>query len=362
MLYSKMLWAISLIAVFFFFMRCNSKDLEFIQPYQFIVADFEDTPNLEEVIEEEPEVEEAVEATVVVPEAPSAIINDLENAESDEDVDRESVEVLTKVTDFVETEVEDEEKQAAVSTAVDNITEESVEEFLQEDAEVDEDILAVAIGAAESVDLGDLFPDLDLPDLPDDVDLGEEGRFEFDAISEIEFDLEQFRVNTLVGPCADAARNAFDVALSNLNTQRDNNLNTVTQNFNRRVTDANDRLTSRNQVALTNFRNGLRGLNEFIVSNLRAASSIERFNPRLARNLRNFTVLYMHYFRFILDRQYRFNLESIQRQRNIEVANAQVLRNNSISSINASYNAAVTSLNNTLSNALNNCHNQGTGN
>lgn len=357
--FDKRLLPLGFLVVALLFFRCSSQDLEFIQPYQFVVENITVEP-LPPVTETEPPVAEPPAPVVREPEVVTVIINDIENAESEDDVEEETVQILTAVVDFVE--AQDDEKEEAVAQKAEALDEDVVGDVLREDAELDERILATAVAAAASDEIGNLFPEIELPTLPGDIPGGRLIFEEFDEIEEIEIDLELFRINTLVGPCATTAQNAYDVELNNLNTQRTNNLNTAEQNFNRRVSEADARLNARNLAALNNYRASLLAVQSFINSYLRAAASIQRFSPRLASNLRYYALLYMYYYRFIIDESYRFNLEANARFRTQEVNNATTLRQQTVNTINTQYNTRLAELNTALRNALDNCHNQGTGN
>jgi hypothetical protein len=347
------------VCAIFFFIGCASQDLEFLRPYQFINNDFEDVADLPPLVEEEPEIEQPAESEIKEPEVASQISNDLEGAESDEDIDEETVAVLSQVSNFVEDQEDGQEE--AVASAAEALDEEEVDAVLNEDAELDEAILAVANAAAESDQIGDLFPTLDFPEfeIPDGF---ESGRVKL--IDETKFtNVDDFlRIEQLVGPCADAANTAYNNALGALNNQRTTLTNTARENHARRLAEAESRFTARNNAALVNYRQSLTILNVFISNYIRNANNIARFNPRLASNLRYYALLYLYRTRFLLDQQLALNNLYLSTLRFNEISTANSLLNQSLTTITNNYNTTLATLDTTLRNSLNNCHNQGTGN
>lgn len=72
--------------------------------------------------------------------------------------------------------------------------------------------------------------------------------------------------------------------------------------------------------------------------------------------------MYMVNLRNVIGRSYTLSLTANQNALNRENANALVLRNETIITINANYNTELVRVDNILRAALDTCHNQGAGN
>jgi hypothetical protein len=347
---------LSLLAMMF--LRCDTKELDFMQPYQFVNDDFDNVGELPPVIEPEPVIEEPELPQVVEPEEAQTLFNDVDDAEDEGDLEESSITILEKVAEFVFAEPE--ESSENVQEQANNLSEDEISEFFDENFEISADLLEVAENAKQNADIGLLFPGLNIPLDLEDFDF--DARKDFNTTLHKELFLANLRTATLVGPCADAARTAYQSAISRLETTRNTQLATAETNYQNRLNLAQQRLGSRNAASLSLFQERLREGQLIISRFLRAANSLSRFNVRLASFYRYYAFIYMINLREVYGRSYTLSLLANQNAFNREISDALVLRNQSITTINTNYNTELVSINNVLQAALNTCHNQGAGN
>src|SRR5690554_3517404 len=75
---------------------CATKEMESIEPFKYIIDDFDEVEALPELpAEEEPEEVEVDNAAVVIPEKTEVAVSELENLEVGENVTQETEEILT---------------------------------------------------------------------------------------------------------------------------------------------------------------------------------------------------------------------------------------------------------------------------
>lgn len=352
---------LSLLAMMF--LRCDTKELDFMQPYQFVNDDFDNVGELPPITEPEPIVEEPELPQVVEPEETQTLLNDLDDADDEGDIEESSITILEKVAEFVFAEPE--EASEIVQEQANNLSEDEILEFFDENFEISADLLEVAENAKQNADIGFLFPGLDIPLDLEDLDLEDldfDARKDFNTTLQKELFLENLRTATLVGPCADAARTAHQSAISRLETTRSTQLATAETNYQNRLNLAQQRLGVRNAASLALFQERLREGQLIISRFLRAANNVSRFNARLSSFYRYYAFIYMINLREVYGRSYTLSLRANQNAFNREISDALVLRNQSITTINANYNTELVRIDNVLQAALNTCHNQGAGN
>lgn len=346
---------LSLLAMMF--LRCETKELEFIQPYQFVNEEFDDVGELPPIVEPEPVIEEPELPQVAEPKNTEPLLEDLDAAESDADIDESSITILEKVAVFVE---ESEETSEEIQEQANNLTEEEISEFFDESFEISSELLELAEEANQNADIGDLFPGLDIP--LDLEDLEFDSRKDFNTSLHKELFLANLRIATLVGPCADAARASYQSAISRLESTRSTQLTTAETNYQNRLNLAQQRLADRNAASLILFQERLQAGQATVTRILRAANNVSRFNSRFASIYRYYALIYMVNLRSVVGRAYTLSLTANQNTFNRESADALVLRNETITTINANYNTELVRVDNLLQTALDTCHNQGAGN
>ena len=340
------------------FIRCGTQELEFIQPYQFVNEEFDGIGELPAVTDEDPVIVEPEYPELVDSEEAEDLLDDLGSAESEADVEAGSISILESIAAFVEGQPEGVSEE--LKELAEGLTEADILAMFDEDAELDPDLLALIELALADMDIEFLFPDLIIPPglTEDDVD----ARKDFGTALEKNLMLENLRTATLVGPCAEEARAAYEQAVVRLEASRTAQLATTETNYQNRLTAAQQRLVARNAAAFTLYQSRLQfGIlyGNFLLA---AANSIARFSPVWANYYRWYAFLYLVRLRNLYGQMYILSLRANQIAYMQETTNALLRRNLIRSIIEANFNAAMANANGLLQVALNACHNQGAGN
>lgn len=342
----------------FTFIRCGTQELEFIQPYQFVNEEFDGIGELPAVPDENPVIMEPEYPEIEDSEEAETLLDDLASADSEAEVEAMSVTLLERIAEFVEEQPEGlSEELVELAEA---LTEADILAMFEEGAELDPDLLALVEAAIGSADLGFLFPDIIIPPGLIEVDPGDRKDFSTDLKKSIM--LENLRTATLVGPCADEARAAFNLAVDRLEASRAAQLAVAETNYQNRLAAAQQRLITRNAAAFTLYQSRLQFGIMYGNLLLAAANNIARFNPTWANYYRWYALLYLVHLRNLYGQQYTLSLRANQIAFTQETTNALIQRNLINSIIEANFATALANANNLLQASLNACHNQGTGN
>lgn len=340
------------------FVRCGTQELEYIQPYQFVNEEFDGIGELPEVLDEDPVIVEPEYPEIVDSPQAETLLNDLESAESEGDVDAFSVTILERIAAFVEGQPD--ELSEELKELAEGLTEADIIAMFDEGAELDPDILALVLAAIEDLDIGFLFPSIIIP--PGLTEDNPSDRKDFSTDLKKNMMLENLRTATLVGPCADEARAAFNRAVDRLEASRTAQLAITETNYQNRLTAAQQRLITRNAAAFTIYRSRLQFAILYGNRLLSVANSISRFNRQWASYYRWYAYLYLVRLRNLYGQIYTLSLRANQIAFMQETTNALLQRDLVISIIEANFNAAIANIENLLQAALNACHNQGAGN
>nr|MBI1230573.1 hypothetical protein [Cytophagales bacterium] len=339
------------------FLQCETKELEFMQPYQFVNDDFDGIVDLPAVADPDPVIEEPVAGEILESEEVQNIEEELGAAESEADVEASTVTILEKIAEFVLEQPE--ETSDEVIELADVLTEEQIAAIFDAETELDPEFIVLAEEANEDLDIGELFPDIILPPLDEE---NVDGRKDYSMPFDKNLIIENLRTATLVGPCADAARDSYDAAISRLVTIRDGQLATAQATFQTRFLAAQQRFEARNLQAILDYQNRLQASIVFVNRLLVVSTRLARFNVSWARWYRWYAWIYMIRTRDTIDRLYRFALQASQVAYDRDIANAEQQRDSVRTTIQANFANAVANADSILSAALNTCHNQGAGN
>jgi hypothetical protein len=340
------------------FLRCDTKELEFIQPYQFVSEEFDSITELPPVEDPDPEVAEPELPLINEPAQTQLLFQDLNEAENDEDVDETTLTILEKVEAFILAKPD--ETAEAVQEQAELLSEDDISAFFDEEFEFSADLLELAASAKEDLDIGSLFTSLLIPIELVEIDFG--GRKDLYTALEKDMFLENLRTATLVGPCAEAARAASRSAGIRLEASRNAQLENIEATYQRRLTEAEQRLASRNAAALSLYQSRLIAGQAIITSILGVANKVARFNRSLASRYRYYAFVYMINLRTVYAQSYTLSIRANQAAYEREIGVALSLRSQVGSEVDENYNVGLININNLLRDALNNCHNQGAGN
>jgi|GEM_PF-4865180 len=187
------------------FVRCGTQELEYVQPYQFVSEEFEGIGELPAVPDPDPVIVEPEYPEIADSPEAQALLDDMRAAESEADVDALSVTLLESIAAFVENQPEGISEE--LIELAEGLTEADILALFDEDAGLDPDLLALIQAAIGSTDIGFLFTSIIIPPV-----LTEDpaGRKDFASDYEKNLMLENLRTATLIGPCADEARAAYN--------------------------------------------------------------------------------------------------------------------------------------------------------
>jgi hypothetical protein len=339
------------------FLQCETKELEFMQPYQFVNDDFDGIVDLPTVTDPDPVIEEPVAGEIVESEEVQNIAAELGAAESEADVEASTVTILEKIAEFVLEQPE--ETSEDVIELADALTAEQIAEIFDASTELDPEFIALAEEANGDLDLGELFPDFVLPPLDlDDID----GRKDYSVPFDKNLFIENLRTATLVGPCAEAARDSYDAAISRLVTIRDGQLTTAQSTFQTRFLAAQARFEERNLAAILDLQTRLSASIDVVTELLAVSNSLAGVNTSWARWYRWYAWIYMVRTRDTIDRLFKSVLEANLTAYDNDIANAEQRRDIVTTEIQSNFDTAVAIADSILTDELDKCHNQGAGN
>lgn len=330
--------------------QCTGKDLEFLDPFNFVNNDFENIGAIPTVNDPEPAPVIPPLAQIVQPEVTQAVVNDISGATSPADITPANQQVLSDVSEAIADLTP--AQQAVFATEVSGLSAIRIAEILTNEAALSEEALEAVEALLANPDMRALFPELRLPEA-------------VPASAELDFDLIEeglnARINTLVGPCADAARAAYDQAVIRITQNRDSQLASLTANFDRRTQEAATRATNRIAQVNTLYQQRLGTVQTIATSLLLAANAIQPSDAALATQIRQFAFVYTVTWRTALFTGLAADLLAIEAARLADIANATAARNTAVAALTTAFNAAIQEANAILNTALNSCHNQGTG-
>ncbi|MGY6522244.1 MAG: hypothetical protein ACXIUD_10965 [Mongoliitalea sp.] len=332
------------------FVQCADKDLEFLDPFNFVNNDFDNVGNIPTVNDPDPAAVIPPLAESIEPAITQVVITDITGATSPDDITEENQEILSDLSAGIAALTP--AQQATFAAEINALSAERIAEILNEEDGLSEAALAAVEALLQNPEISNLFPELRLPQpLPPAAEL------DFDWIEEG----LNARINTLVGPCADAARAAYDEALTRITQNRDAQLATITANFDRRTQEAATRAATRITQVNTLYQQRIQTV-QSVGSNLQlAAAAIQPLSANLANSIRQFAFVYVVSWKTALVAGLNADLAAIEAARLADIANATTARYTAIASLTAAFNAALQEINAILNTALNACHNQGSG-
>ncbi|WP_154855471.1 hypothetical protein [Cyclobacterium xiamenense] len=375
-------WGMLLLLVFLagLSIKCSTSEMDFIDPFEFVTEEFDNVPDVVVVEDPEPEVQEVETGEVanleVAGELTGSIVQVVESegalelAEETEQI----VEKVEETSNAVLSEALGSTDEEVLTEAVESFEEEEAVALLEEETvltEEQETVLTAVEAAPEAFEeIGALLPAVeetedfsileeDEEEFPDDIDFD----LELDLELSVKTSASALRSLTLVGPCAESANEAYAVAVARLEQQRDANLATISQNYQRRITEANSRLAERTNAYNAFFSARLSSIRNNVRAIFAAARRVsERGDFRRARQLRYYAFAYSYWARYSLFR-FRFRtFETFRRRRILEIREAQASATRLAANVRSNFNQSLVVADANLREALDSCHNQGAGN
>ncbi|MGY6560103.1 MAG: hypothetical protein ACXIT9_12560 [Nitritalea sp.] len=338
-----------LLATLFFF-QCANQDVEFLDPFEFVNNDFEDIGELPAVNDPEPTPSTVTPVEIVQSPRTAQIIGDVSTATEPEDVTEENLQTINDVA--VATAALPPASAAALTTEAQNVDQARLDALVANPNAISPEVAAALTGLLANPEIAALFASL----TPETAGT----RMDTEAIRLLNSDDLISRIETLSGPCADAARASYNRALAELDAARDARLATIAANFTSReaaantraatrTADANDRATARVNDAVATF------LALQTVANLPSFSAL-RNDLLLFAFVNLITTLQTSNAALAAD------IVRIEAGRTADLAAAAAARTAATNQVQTDYAASLAVLNQRLQAALNACHNQGSAN
>lgn len=346
----KRLWILpALLMVGFAFTQCADKDLEFLDPFQFVNNDFEGLV-LPTINDPAPAAVVPPTAQVVVPNQTVAIVNDVSGATRPEDITDANKTNLNNVDNAVEALPVT--QRTIIETEAAALTPARIDAIMLQPNAVAPASQAAVNALLQNPAIRSLFPSVTLP-------APAPGNREF-SIEEIE---EAFgaRIETLVGPCADAAREAYNRAIAEITADRNAKQSAINATATTRTQEANARRTTRDQAINTLYNNLNTNARNTALSLLTAANAIRPLDAELAEEIRIYTFVYLVTWTNAITSGRTADLAASQAALTTDLANITAARTTATNALTTAFNNQVAEANRRLNAALNACHNQGTG-
>lgn len=342
-----------------FLYNCSEQELEFIDPYEFVNDDFDDVGELPPLVDEDPEFTEPETGTVANSAETVSIVEDVISAEGIADISEETKTQLEAVETFVTGLPNSFEEEAEALDAA------GVALILDPSTELSEDLQALAATLdTEDIPAGvaALLPEIELSTDLEDI-LATAVAATKSPFSPVYTGGSDPVAQGVSGPCVDAAEEAYEEALAERVTARDDQLATIEGNYTRRLAAAEDRLEARLAAQATALAEVKAELAETAVAILAAAAEAEALGDAdLAEQLRKLALLYTVKVRVAIAEWNALVIELLTMVYEEELEVIETIREEKIAEVNDAFAAIKAELQKILQDALNACHNQGSGN
>jgi len=328
---------------------CKSGELEGIEPFEFKV-DYPDPPddiNLEKPAVSEPQlptVQQSAEATqqtqaIAAAATPAALPPSVQASLA------ASTSVAT-ATGLSPTAVQSFDKgdlNALASTPVANL---------------DPNIVAAAVAAAQNPVLRALFPVIKVP--------GTGGRIS--ETSQIIPIAEPFMPEVILGtteqvaPCAEKLIEAFKVQVEELDQWRDKNQNAINAFYSPALfTEVDNRFESRKTLLVANYNALIDLVKQNTILILEAADRFQNDFPAEAQQIRQFALIWYYYNLILFDDFYKRSLAELQNARDKEKNDLNDAKALALEEVAAAYKENYDKYKEAFDIAYDKCHNQGSG-
>lgn len=329
---------------------CKSKDLEFVEPFEFVLPDLE-PPDIQVELEA-PVVAEPTVPTITVPNQAQQQTSQLAAAATPQDVPtavQNSLDAASNIASAAGVSASDvnsfdqNDFTAISSTPVDDLN---------------SSILAAGQAAAQNPVLTSLFPSLSAPS----------GRFaSAPGANQLPDVLEPMQpFEEVTGPCADRARDLFEQARAALLQIKADKESEVNAFFTPLYSDLNSRQASRNGIAADSLTVRISRLNTLVASMLTTADRFtnngDQASIDLAFQIRSLAVIYYIYTYSLIRGAYDSTVTINETAKNNEKADLDAAKQNALDFILAKFNETQAKYEAALAKGLEDCHNQGGGN
>lgn len=346
LLFSALLW------------NCDTQDLEFIDPYEFVNDEFDELPDLSQVVDEDPVIVEPEVGTVEQSAATQSLVNDILNAGSTGEISQESKQKLASVEAYTQ------QLSATVNEKAQNLTNADIANIFDPTKELSADLEQLRESLKNApAEIRALLPKIELTvDFDDIMTNSTQAKTKSQSNFNPSFPFGTIMQN-VSGPCADAAYDAYDEALVDLTGQRDANYFIIESNYARRISEGDSRLVERQEAQaarLETIRSEMVDATEDILAAAVEAESLGE--TEIATQLRQLALLYAVDARTALAEWNALVLELLEVRMEQEKAEALTIRQTKTAEVDAEFATVKAQADALLQSSLSDCHNQGSGN
>ncbi|WP_157717368.1 hypothetical protein [Christiangramia echinicola] len=200
-----------------------------------------------------------------------------------------------------------------------------------------------------------------LPSVDFGADLGTSSVFNEDLFRSGLGAKEVATTNQQTGPCFEAAKKAYDEAMAPAIAKRQENLEIIDANYQRRLGEAETRAASR-QAAVDAARDDYAAyILDTTVALLDLAASVESTNAAFAANLRTYALLFLVEGSSSLTAWYIAASQKVADKKVAEKTTATSIKTTKTTEVETKFAAIKATADAKLADANRNCHNQGSG-
>ena len=328
---------------------CKSQELEFVQPFNFVIEDLEPPDITLEL--EAPVIEEPALPSVQTPSETKQQVSQLSAATTPQDVPA-AVQNTLNATASVLTDAGVSASQVNSFDAGDfsSISSTPV-------SSLNSNILAAGAAAAQDPVLTSLFPSISVPS----------GRVAAGSASgTVIVENGPMIPFEVTGPCADRARDLFETARAALLQLKADKENETEDFYAPLYTQLSTRQTSRNAKAADSLNVRIARLNSLVSDMLtvsdRFANNADQAYKDLSFQIRSLALVYYLYTYSLIRTVYDLTITANEAAKNSEKSDLDAAKQNNLDFILQKFNETQATYEAALAKSLSDCHNQGGGN
>ncbi len=354
---------LALLMIGLFFVHCTTQDIDTLPPYQ-ADNDFDEVDDLPDLEDPDPDGVDVEIGDIDNSKIIDAILEGIREAGNEEEL----AGLLTKLFERMGNVPDasgslDPEIQAFL----DGLNAEVAAQIIKGEIEISTKLKDFAAKAGSESSFTELLPQAVFPKLNGETlrtisDLNKKisAKQRAEKVEEGLVGSANLRVTHWGETCDEAAQNAFDIRVGELDLQKEDQLNTIELNYQRRLSEIEvaHELRLKQQEQIYNFQLDYLILN--VSSVLQAISAIN--NPELKNSLLLFAAVYTIQAAQLVQAWNNVSLGTIEEAYQKELEIIEDHRSAMISNVGTAYNKAVAFAEEVLEKALEKCHNQGSGN
>ena len=354
----------ALLLIGLLFMHCSTQDIDTLPPYE-AENDFDEVDDLPDLDDPDPDGVDVEIGDI----NNSPIIDSILEAMATAGSEEELAELLGKLFERMGNVDElPENLDPEVQAFLQALDVETATRILKGELEVSPKLKELAATVGEGNSFAALLPQINLPkingktlrtmseiNMKPGTDYGEKRKADVGPLNS-----ENLRTSQWGAPCEEAAQNAFDIRVGELELQKEDQLNVLDINYQSRLSEieVNYELRLNQQQQTYDFQIDYLILN--VSSVLQAISVIQ--NPQLKNNLLLFAAVYIIQAAQLVQNWNDLSIAAIEEAYERELEIIEDHRDARIENVEAAYDKALKFAEEILEKALARCHNQGAGN